>query len=126
MQQLSLPAKDLTPWDVLLGCIESAVHHIGLKEVTFKLNVAKSSLCDALKDRNDRRWAQEWTLDVLEMLRVQDTDTCNQLSHAILAAQAAVTHRFGIVDKDGEPTPEDIAAAARVSAWAAKQKKGSK
>ena len=116
MQQLSLAAPDLTPWDVLLGRIETAVHHLGLKEVVFRLNSAKSTVCDALKDRNDRRWAQEWTVAVLEMLRDEHTDTAAQLSHAILAAQASVTKRFEVVDADNEPTAEELETCDRVNA----------
>lgn len=123
MQQLSLPTKDLTPWDVLLGRIESAVHHLGLKEVTFRLNVAKSTLCDALKDRNERRWAHEWTLTVLEMLRDQYTDTCNQLAKEILDVEAAITKRYQVVDADEEPTPAEIEAAERVLALAKKRRR---
>ena len=99
-----------------------AVTHLGLKEVTFKLNVAKSTLCDALKDRNDRRWAQEWTLVVLEMLVDLYTDTGNQFAKAILDAQALVTRRFVVVD-DEEVSAAEIAAAERVLAIARKRRR---
>lgn len=118
MQQLSLSCDGPTPWEVLLNAIEDAVNHLGQKEVVFKLNTNKSTLSDALKDRNDRRWAQEWTLVVLEMLVNQYTETANQFAKAILDAQAAVTRRFEVVSVDEGPTDAEIEAAERVLAAA--------
>ena len=122
MSQMSLAYEDRTPWDVLLSALDDAVTHLGLKEVTFTLNVAKSTVCDALKDRNDRRWAQEWTLTVLEMLTDRYSETSNQFAKAILDAQAAVTRRFAVVLSEEEPTPEEIAAAERVLAAAKRRR----
>lgn len=123
MRQMSLPSTDKRPWDVLLLALDNAVTHLGLKEVTFKLNVAKSTLCDALKDRNDRRWAQEWTLTVLEMLVDQYNETSNQLARAILDAQAMVTRRFEIVAVDEGPTDAELEAAERVIAAAKRRRR---
>lgn len=123
MLQMSLPVQDKTPWDVLLTALDNAVSHLGLKEVTFKLNVAKSTLCDALKDRNDRRWAQEWTLVVLEMLADSYSETCNQLAKTILDAQAMATRRFEVVAIDDESTPEEIATFERVLARQMKRRR---
>src|SRR5574338_232172 len=113
MRQLSMSYDGKETWSQLLSALDNAVTHLGLKEVVYKLNVAKSTVCDALHDRNDRRWAQEWTLVVLEMLADLYTETGNQLARAILETQAAATRRFYITDDDG-PTPEEIAAAQRV------------
>lgn len=123
MQQLSLTCNDLTPWDRLLARIEDAVQHLGLKDVTYKLNVAKSTLCDALKDRNDRRWAQEWTLVVLEMLADCYTDTANEFAKAILDAQAVVTRRFEVASKEDAMTDDEIATLERLSAKAKKHRR---
>lgn len=123
MQQLSLTCDDVTPWERLLNVIDDAVNHLGQKEVTFKLNVNKSTLCDALKDRNDRHWRQEWTLDVLEMLRDRYTDTSNQFIKAILDAQAAVSRRYEVVSIDDAPSDAEIEAAERVLEKARKRKR---
>lgn len=123
MRQISMSYDDRTPWARLLAALDNAVTHLGLKEVTFKLNVAKSTICDALHDRNDRRWAQEWTLEVLEMLVDRYSETSNQLARAILDEQAAVTRRFEVVAVDDGPTSEEIAAAERVLTAAKKRKR---
>lgn len=122
MQQTALNLDDETPWERLRFVIDNAVHHLGLKEVVFKLNVAKSTVSDALGDKNDRRWAQEWTLVVLEMLVNQYTETSNQYAKAILDAQAALTRRFEVVALDEGPTDAEIEAAERVLAAAKKRK----
>lgn len=122
MRQLSMSYDGKETWSQLLSALDNAVTHLGLKEVVYKLNVAKSTVCDALHDRNDRRWAQEWTLVVLEMLADLYTETGNQLARAILEAQAAATRRFYITDDDG-PTPEEIAAAQRVLDAAKKRRR---
>jgi hypothetical protein len=121
MRQMAMSYDDRTPWQTLLGALDDAVTHLGLKEVTFKLNVAKSTLCDALHDRNDRRWAQEWTLVVLEMLSDRYSETANQFAKTILDAQAAVTRRYEVVSIDEGPTDEEIAAAERLLAIARKR-----
>lgn len=135
MQQLSLTsADDRTPWEHLLRAIGDAVYHLGLKEVVFKLNAAKSTVSQALKLRDDddddrrpgkdeRHWRQEWTLTVLEMLADRYNETSNQHAKAILDAQAAMTRRFGIVALEDEPSDEEIAAAERVFARIKRRRK---
>jgi predicted metal-binding transcription factor (methanogenesis marker protein 9) len=123
MLQMTLGMQDRTPWEVLLSKIEDAVTYLGLKEVTFRLNVAKSTLCDALKDRNDRRWAQEWTLAVLEMLADNYSETNNQFAKAILDAQAVVTRRFEVIASTDGPTDAEIAALERALADAKKRRR---
>lgn len=125
MRQLSLSYDGKDAWGAMLAALDDAVTHLGLKEVTFKLDVAKSTICDALHDRNDRRWAQQWTLTVLEMLAQRRTNTSDQLARAILEAQTTMTGRF-IVIEDEEVTPEEIAAAERVLEIARKRKRSSR
>lgn len=122
MQQMALNMADETPWDRLRLVIENAVHHIGLKEVVFKLNAAKSTVSDALGDKNDRHWRQEWTLVILEMLADRYNETSNQYAKAILDAQAELTRRFEVIAIDEGPTQAEIDAAERVIAAAKKQK----
>jgi hypothetical protein len=123
MAQMSLNIDEKSPFEQLLLVLDNTVSYLGLKEVAFKLDVAKSTLCDAMKDRNDRRWAQEWTLVVLEMLSDQYTDTANQFSKDILDAQARITRRFEVVLSDDEPTAEEVAAAKKLIARAERRKK---
>lgn len=123
MGQMTLAYADRTPWDVLLSALDDAVTHLGLKEVTFKLNVAKSTVCDALKDRNDRRWAQEWTLVVLGMLADQYSETSNQFAKAILGEDDFEPARHRRLCIDDGPTLEEIAAAERVLAAAKKRRR---
>jgi hypothetical protein len=111
MRQLPLSYE---PWPTLLAAIDDAVTHLGLKEVVYRLDVAKSIVCDALHDRNDRRWAQTWTLTVLGMLAERRSASSDQLAKSILDAQAVMTGRFAVVAEDEEPTAEEIAAAERV------------
>lgn len=114
MLQMSMSYEDTTPWYRLLLVIEDAVNHLGQKDVVHELDIAKSTLSDALKDRNDRHWRQEWTLKVLELLANKYTDTANQYAKAILDAQALITRRFEVVALNEGPTDEEIAAAERV------------
>lgn len=120
MTQMSL---SIEPFEQLLLVLDNAVTYLGLKEVAFKLDVAKSTLCDAIKNRNDRRWAQEWTLKVLELLADQYTDTGNQFAKSILDLQAAITRRFEVVTAGDEPTAEEIAAAERIIARCKRRKR---
>lgn len=123
MSQMSLGIDEKPPFEQLLLVLDNAVTYLGLKEVAFKLDIAKSTLCDALKDRNDRRWALEWTVKVLEMLRDQYTETANQFSRSILDIQSAVTRRFEIVAIGDEPTDAEIEAAERMVARTKRRKK---
>jgi hypothetical protein len=123
MTQLAMNYEDVTPWEQLRHILESAVLHLGHKEVVYKLNAQKSTVSDALGDKNDRHWRQEWTITVLEMLRDRYTDTSNQFIKAILEAQAAVTRRFEVVALDDEPTDAEIEAAERLLARAKRRRK---
>jgi hypothetical protein len=123
MRQLAIAYDDRSSWSALLACIDDAVTHLGLKEVCHTLDVAKSTVCDALHDRNDRRWAGEWTIKVLEMLRDRYSETSNQHMRAILDAHAAVTRRFEVVPVDDVPSEAEIAAAERVLSMAKRRRR---
>lgn len=120
MRQLPLsydPAHaGVEAWQNELEAIRAAVNHLGVKEVTFKLDVAKSTLSEALNERNEKRWAASWTHVVLAMLASRHTDACDQLAKDIHVAQLATSLRFVVVDASDEPTPEEVAAAERVIA----------
>lgn len=124
MQQMAMVLdEDETPWAMLRLTIANAVHHLGIKEVVFKLNAAKSTVSDALGDKNDRHWRHEWTLTVLEMLANQYTETANQFAKAILDAQAAMTRRFEVVSMDEAMTDDEVATLERLTAKAKRQKR---
>lgn len=119
MHQLSL---DYDAWSATLAALDNAVTYLGLKEVTYKLDVAKSTLCDALHDRNDRRWAHAWTIVVLKMLAERRNDASDHLAKAILDPQASMTARWEVTEND-VVTAEEIAAAERVLEIARKRKR---
>lgn len=132
MRQLPLVYKPSTAareaWLLMLESIRAAVSHLGLKEVTYETDVAKTTLSEALNERverkeGDKRWAAEWTLVVLAMLEQRHTDTCDQFASAILEAQAALSTRFVIADASDEPTDDEVAAAQRVIEKARKRKR---
>jgi hypothetical protein len=114
MRQMLMPLDDQTSWQRLLSRLSTAVDFLGLKEVAFKLDVAASTLSNAKQDKNDRRWAQEWTLTILEMLADRYDDTANEIARAIVHEQAQITRRFEVVAIDDETTDAEIAAAERV------------
>lgn len=103
-------------WLVVLEAIRSAVAFLSHKEVCFVLDVSKSTLSEALNERNDKRWAGEWTAKVLRMLTQRGDDESRRLGRAILEAEAAMMPCFVVSDANDEPTPEEIAAAERVLA----------
>jgi predicted metal-binding transcription factor (methanogenesis marker protein 9) len=70
-----------------------------------------------------RRWAQEWTLAVLEMLADNYSETNNQFAKAILDAQAVVTRRFEVIASTDGPTDAEIAALERALADAKKRRR---
>lgn len=123
MPQLSLTYSDREPWSRLLAALDDAVTYLGLKEVCHELDVAKSTVCDALHDRNDRRWAMAWTVKVLEMLRDRYTEPANQFSKRIIDIQAEITRRFEVVAIDEVPTDAEIEAAERVLAAAKRRRR---
>src|SRR5689334_5824128 len=122
MRQLAMNYDDETPWEQLRLVLQNAVSHLGLKEVVFRLNAAKSTVSDALRDQNDRHWRQEWTLVVLEMLSDRYSEASNQYAKAILDAQTVITRRFEVVALDDEPTDVEIEAAERLLARAKKRR----
>lgn len=65
--------------NVTLPAIRAAVNFVGVKEVAHACRATASMLCDALNERERKRWAGEWT-DVL--LTIAPDTHCE----AILAA----------------------------------------
>ncbi len=97
-------------WQKQLDVLRAVVRHIGLKEVSFELDVSGSMLSDSLNERDRKRWACEWTQVVIAML-VQRHDLisvglADELCSAIIASTS-----FRL-ETEVEKTPEQIAAEA--------------
>lgn len=98
-------------WKQRLEVLRSAVHHLGLKEVAFTLDVAGSQLSDSLNERDRKRWAGEW-LDVLKAMLLNKRDETSLDLYRQLLELDAANSPFAIVDDD-VPTPEEEAAQLR-------------
>lgn len=122
MRQLALTYKPSHAghegWLIMLEALRCAVAHLGQKEVCFELDVAKSTLSEALNEKNDKRWAAEWTCKLLAMLTVRGDSDCARLGLSILDALAAMMPCYVVADANDEPTPAEIAAAESVLAKA--------
>lgn len=110
-------------WLVLLEALRSAVAHIGQKDVCYELDVAKSTLSEALGEKNDKRWAGEWTCKVLAMLTQRGDDESKRYGRAIVESVVAMMPCFVVAEADDEPTSEEIEHAERVLAKARKRKR---
>lgn len=106
-----------------LEALNAAVDHLGRKDVLYELNVAKTTLSEALGETNDKRCAAEWIFKVLAMLTMRGDDKSAQLQHDILAAFTVVTPRFTVVDTSDEPTPEEVAATEALVAKSRRRKR---
>ncbi|MGN6107265.1 MAG: hypothetical protein ACTHU0_19310 [Kofleriaceae bacterium] len=113
MTQLSLAYRPghvgREAWSKRLEAIRAAVSHLGLKEVSFELDVSGSALSDALNERDRKRWAAEWTSVLLAMLQARHDEFSDDLARAILEPEAGLT-AFALEERK-ELTPEQLAAA---------------
>jgi len=135
MRQLELtyPASYVghTAWrgeddDQIGGALEvlsAAVEYLGRKDVIFELNIAKSTLSEAERETNDKRWAAEWIFKVLAMLTLRGDDKSAQLQRELLEAIVRLAPRFVIADANDEPTAEEVDAAERVLAKAKRRRR---
>jgi len=96
-------------WAKQLEAIRSAVNYLGLKEVAFELDVSGSSLCDALNERDRKRWAAEWTHVLKAMLASKRDAIADDMLRALLDGDVATTP-FDITEPV-ELTSEELAAA---------------
>lgn len=102
-------------WRSQLESIRAAVNYLGLKEVAFELDVSGSLLCDALNERDRKRWAGEWTHVVKAMLVAKRDDIASKLLRQLVEGDVANTP-FAV--DDSEITEAEIAAAEAVIASA--------
>lgn len=105
-------------WQSLLEAFRQAVGHLGQKEVCFKLDVAKSTLSEALNERNDKRVAGEWITKVLAMLSFRGDERSAEIGRAMYSAQISLMPRFVLADADDMPTPAEVAYAKQLIAKA--------
>lgn len=97
-----------------LDILRAAVDHLGWKEVLFELDIGKSTLSEALGEKNDKRWAGEWTSKVLAMLARRGDEKSREIGRAIFLSLLELMPCFALVDADDEPTDEEIEVAQRV------------
>ena len=103
-------------WQRVLEVFRAAVTHLGAKDVQDQCDVAKSTLSEALNEKNDKRVAGEWLCTVIAMLDAQHTKAGDELLKRLLDAIAGLSTRYVVSDASDEPTPEEVAAAERVLA----------
>jgi hypothetical protein len=95
-------------WAAQLEVIRLAVGHLGLKEVSFALDVSGSMVSDALNERDRKRWAAEWTHVLVAMLVKKNDETALGFVRQLFGAALEPTP-FTIED-DAELTAEEIVA----------------
>lgn len=112
----SAAANGAESWDVELDALRSAVAHLTVKEVAHQLDVSRSAIEDALKEResdngNVKRWAGRWTHVVRAMLMQRGDEKALDLVEQILTAQTIGTQL--IVDEI-DFSDAEVEAAQRV------------
>lgn len=85
-------------WARQLEALQSAVTHLGPKEVAWKLEIDGPRLSDALKERNQKVWHPLWTHVVKAMLVERHEDEiAADILRAILEADVVYTP-FALTD----------------------------
>lgn len=97
-------------WRHQLEAIRSAVNHLGLKEVSFALDVSGSMLSDALNERDRKRWAAEWTHVVLAMLSRRAGDQIAESLVRLIAETAILTTHLAL-EGEAEISRDELAVA---------------
>ena len=87
-------------WQLQLAVLRAAVDHLTPKEVLDVIDVNKSTLSDALHERNEKRWAARWTHIVKAMLSKRYDEVSIDLLQRLCEADLAVTTLVV-----GEPRP---------------------
>lgn len=100
-------------WKRQLELIRTAVNYLGLKEVAFELDVSGSTLCDALNERDRKRWAAQWTHVVKAMLVAKHDDIASDLYRRIAEADVAASPTLYIDERSGMTDAEVIATYER-------------
>ncbi len=91
-------------WLAQLEVIRAAVIHLTPKEVIDEIDIAKSTLSQALSEAADKRWAAEWTHVVKTMLARRHDDVSTDLLRKLCEHDTTVTPF--VVDEPRNLTPE--------------------
>lgn len=104
-------------WKQRIEVLRLVVNHLGLKEVSFVLDVSGSMLSDSLNERDRKRWAGEWLDIVKQMLlaRIRGGDETALDLYRRLAALDVAGSPFVIRDEE-TISAEEMAAYERVKA----------
>lgn len=109
-------------WLTQLEAIRTAVGYLGLKEVSFALDVSGSMLSDALNERDRKRWACEWT-QVLKVMLMKRADViARKLLRGIVESEVAGTDIELADDEDDIDADELQAALAAINSVRRKKK----
>lgn len=100
----------------MLEVLSAAVEHLGRKDVVDELDINKSTLSEALNEKNDKRWAGEWTCVVLAMLTRRGDERSAELQRELLEAMTGLAPRFVLADADNGMTDEELEAMERAVA----------
>lgn len=92
-------------WQAQLEVLRAVVTHLTSKEVLDKIDVAKSTLSEALHERNDKRWAAEWTHVIKAMLARRYDEVSVDLLRKLCDFDLATTTL--VVGEPRELTPEE-------------------
>lgn len=95
-------------WSKQLETIRLAVGHLGLKEVSFALDVSGSMVSDALNERDRKRWAAEWTHVLVAMLVRKGDDSALGFVRELYAV--ALEHTPFVLEDGDELSAEEIVA----------------
>lgn len=106
-----------------LETLNAAIEHLERKNVVYEINVAKTTLSEALNESNEKRMAIEWLFKILVMLTLRGDDASAAFQRKILSDLVALCPRFALVDAQEEPTAEEIANAERLLAKAKARKR---
>lgn len=84
-------ANGAETWEHELAALSDAVTFLTVKEVAYQLDVSKSAIDDALKERKndngtEKRWASKWTHVVIAMLVQRNDPRGNDILERLLEA----------------------------------------
>ena len=99
-------------WAERLEAIRTAVNHLGVKAVAAECDVAPSTLCDALNERDRKRFAGEWIDVVLAML---DRADAPHLAMPLFELQARLVRGFHVTYKPAPRDPKEELAELRAA-----------
>lgn len=81
-------AEGSQTWSAELDVLREAVALLGLKEVCHEVN--RTLLCDAMAERDRKRWAAEWTHVIIAMLTRRADELAGDVLHALARARMGI------------------------------------